>query len=247
MVEETHAERDEAAGRLILALDVPDLGAARSLLEKLRGNIGMVKIGLELYTAAGPAAVELARELGCEVFLDLKLHDIPNTVGGAVRSARALGVSMLTVHAAGGGEMLRRAREAAGDELTLLAVTLLTSLDEPDLAPAALLGPPRETVRRRAELAASNGCGGVVCSPREVRLVRSAVGAGTAIVTPGIRPSGSAAGDQKRAATPRSAIADGADYLVVGRPIREAPDSLAAVGAIRGEIAAALEKARTTE
>ncbi|MFO8072116.1 MAG: orotidine-5'-phosphate decarboxylase [Polyangia bacterium] len=246
MAEETPAERDEAVSRLILALDVPDLGAAQSLLERLRGGIGLVKIGLELYTAAGPAAVELARDLGCEVFLDLKLHDIPNTVAGAVRSARELGVSMLTVHAAGGGEMLRRAREAAGDELQLLAVTLLTSLDEADLASAALLGPPRETVRRRAELAASSGCGGVVCSPREVRLVRSAVGAGTAIVTPGIRPSGSAAGDQKRAATPRSAISDGADFLVVGRPIREAPDPLAAAEAVRDEIAAALDEVRAS-
>jgi orotidine-5'-phosphate decarboxylase len=232
--------REAGKNRLILALDVPAIAEGRALLERLAGRIGMVKIGLELFTAEGPAAVRAVRGMGHEVFLDLKLHDIPNTVAGAVRSARALDARMLTVHAAGGAEMLRRAVAEAGGDLAILGVTVLTSLGPEDLEPASILGPPAEAVRRRALLAASCGCGGVVCSPREAAEVRAAVGQEVQLVIPGIRPAGAALGDQKRAATPTAAIRDGADYLVVGRPISAADDPAAAADAIADEIGAAL-------
>jgi orotidine-5'-phosphate decarboxylase len=227
--------------RLILALDVPDLDTGRALLDRVEGRVGLVKVGLELFTACGPPAIEIVKERGLGVFLDLKLHDIPATVAGAVRAARALGVSMLTVHTGGGREMLNRARDEAGD-ITVLGVTLLTSLGAEDLPSIAVSETPAEVVSIRARLAAEVGLGGVVCSPREVRAVRDAIGDELAIVTPGIRPAGAATQDQKRAATPASAIGDGADYLVVGRPIRGAEDPPAAADAIVGEIAAALEK-----
>jgi orotidine-5'-phosphate decarboxylase len=234
------SNRDFGKERLILALDVPSIDAGRALLERLAGRVGMVKVGLELFAAEGPAAVRAVRDLGHEVFLDLKLHDIPNTVAGAVRSARSLGARMLTVHAAGGAEMLRRAVAEAGGDLTILAVTVLTSLGPEDLEPASILGPPAEAVRRRALLAASAGCGGIVCSPREAAEVRVAVGPDLELVIPGIRPAGGDLGDQKRAATPAAAIRDGADWLVVGRPISAAPDPAAAADAIADEIGAAL-------
>jgi len=226
--------------RLILALDVSDLDAGRALLDRIGDKVGLVKVGLELFTACGPPAVEIVRERGFGVFLDLKLHDIPATVAGAVRSARSLDVTMLTVHTGGGREMLSRAREEAGDRICVLGVTLLTSLGPEDLPATAIAGTPEQAVLTRARLAAEVGLGGVVCSPREVRAVRAAIGAGPTIVTPGIRPSGSATQDQKRAATPASAIGDGADYLVVGRPIRGADDPGLAAEAIVREIAAAL-------
>jgi orotidine-5'-phosphate decarboxylase len=233
---------DDPRGRLILALDVPDLDAGRALLDRVEGRVGLVKVGLELFTACGPPAVEVVAERGLGVFLDLKLHDIPATVAGAVRSARSLGVSMLTVHTGGGREMLARAAEEAGEEIRVLGVTLLTSLGAEDLPGAAIVGTPQEVVLTRARLAAEAGLGGIVCSPREVVEVRGAIGEALSIVTPGIRPKGAAAQDQKRAATPESAIGDGADYLVVGRPIRGADDPGAAADAIVREIAAALER-----
>jgi len=236
----TNASRDEARRRLILALDVPDLDAARALLDRLAGQVGLVKVGLELFTACGPEAVRVVKACGYEVFLDLKLHDIPNTVAGAVRSAMALDVAMLTLHAAGGREMIAKAREAAGDRTMLLGVTLLTSLGAEDLGPGAMIDDPSEVVRRRAVLAATSGCGGIVCSPQEVAMVRAAVGPATRIITPGIRPAGAEMADQKRAATPGSAIADGSDYLVIGRPISGAPDPAAAASRIVDEIADAL-------
>lgn len=238
----SNAKANDARERLILALDVPDLEAGRALLDRVAGRVGQVKVGLELFTACGPAAVEAVRSRGLEVFLDLKLHDIPATVAGAVRSARSLGVSMLTVHACGGSEMLARACEEAGGEIRVLGVTLLTSLGPEDLAPVAIAGTPEQVVLARARLAAEAGCGGVVCSPREVCAVREAIGGGPAIVTPGIRPAGAAAQDQKRAATPASAIRDGADYLVVGRPIAKADDPGSAADAIVADIAGALEQ-----
>ncbi|MCK9463379.1 MAG: orotidine-5'-phosphate decarboxylase [Proteobacteria bacterium] len=230
----------EARRRLILALDVPDIASGIGLLERLEGRIGLVKVGLELFTACGPAAVEAVRRRGFDVFLDLKLHDIPATVAGAVRSARGLGVAMLTVHTGGGAEMLSRAAEEAGEAIRILGVTLLTSLGAEDLPAVSVSGTPSEVVARRAALAAAAGCGGIVCSPKEVRVVREAAGPAVAIVTPGIRPAGAELGDQKRAATPTSAIADGADYLVVGRPIHGAPDPASAAGAIVEEIRRAL-------
>ena len=231
---------EEARKRLILALDVPDLDSASVLLDRVQGRVGMVKVGLELFTACGPAAVKAVQDRGIDVFLDLKLHDIPATVAGAVRSARALDVAMLTVHTGGSGPMLRRASEEAQGAIRILGVTLLTSMGEGDLTPVCLAGSPAEIVTRRAALAAECKLGGIVCSPQEVKMVRAAVGPDVAIVTPGIRPAGSAMGDQKRAATPGSAIRSGADYLVVGRPIRDAEDPGAAANALVEEIAEAL-------
>ena len=227
--------------RLILALDVPDLETGRAVLDRVEGRVGLVKVGLELFTACGPPAIEIVKDRGLGVFLDLKLHDIPATVAGAVRSARSFGVSMLTVHTGGGEEMLTRASAEAGDEICVLGVTLLTSLGAEDLPPTAIAGTPEEVVLTRARLAAAAGLGGIVCSPREVVAVRGAIGDELSIVTPGIRPKGAATQDQKRAATPESAIGDGADYLVVGRPIRGADDPGAAADAIVREIAAALD------
>lgn len=239
MVERT---AEEPRQRLILALDVPDLDTGRALLDRVEGRVGLVKVGLELFTACGPQAIEIVKQRGLRVFLDLKLHDIPATVAGAVRSARAFGVSMLTVHTGGGKEMLTRAAEEAGDEICVLGVTLLTSLGAEDLKAVSIAGTPQDVVLNRARLAADAGLGGIVCSPREVVAVRGAIGDDLSIVTPGIRPKGAATQDQKRAATPESAINDGADYLVVGRPIRGAEDPGAAADAIVSEIAAALER-----
>ncbi|MCP4674888.1 MAG: orotidine-5'-phosphate decarboxylase [Deltaproteobacteria bacterium] len=232
--------RDDARRRLIFALDVPDLRSGIDILQRVEGQVGVVKIGLELFTACGPSAVEEVMKRGFDVFLDLKLHDIPNTVKGAVRMARSLGVSMLTIHTGGGEQMMSRAAEEAGDGMTLLGVTLLTSLGAEDLEPVAILPKPTEVVQRRAALAAKSGLGGIVCSPKEIKSVRDATSDRVAIVTPGIRPPGAELGDQKRAATPDSAIADGADYLVVGRPIRTANDPAATASSIVDAIAKAL-------
>lgn len=232
--------RKEALSRLILALDVPNLEAAEQTLDRLEGQVGLVKVGMELFTACGPAAVEAVKKRGYDVFLDLKFHDIPNTVAGAVRMARGLGVSMLTIHTGGGRAMIARAAEEAGDDVRVLGVTLLTSMGVEDLEPVAILADPTAVVRKRAALAAEAGCGGIVCSPKEITVVREAVGPDVAIVTPGIRPSGAAVGDQKRAATPTSAIADGSDYLVVGRPIRGADNPALAASSIVDEIEKAL-------
>ena len=220
-------DSESAKKRLILALDAPDLASAAALLDRLEGRVGVVKVGLELFAACGPAAVESVQARGYDVFLDLKLHDIPNTVAGAVRSANGLGVSMLTVHTGGTGPMLEAAAAAAGASLKLLGVTLLTSIGQEDLAPACITGTPASIVESRAALAAASGLGGIVCSPKEIAAVRARIGADMSIVTPGIRPGGAEMGDQKRAATPASAIGDGADYLVVGRPISQAADPAA--------------------
>jgi orotidine-5'-phosphate decarboxylase len=230
-----------ARDRLILALDVPNIESGLTLLNQVKSHVGLIKIGLELFTATGPAAVTEVRKLGFDVFLDLKLHDIPNTVAKAVNSARALGVSMLTVHTGGGKTMLAKAVEAAGNDVKLLGVTLLTSLGAEDLAPAAILPDPGEVVHRRAVLARESGLTGIVCSPMEIENVRQVMGQGGTIVTPGIRPKNSDTGDQKRAATPSSAIEDGADYLVIGRPIHGSNDPAAAAARIVGEIADALK------
>ncbi len=232
----TNDQRDDARSRLILALDAPTMESGLALLDRVKGHIGIVKVGLELFTASGPAVVSAVREVGFDVFLDLKLHDIPNTVAGAVRAVNQWGVSMLTVHTAGGSTMLSRAVSEADRGIRILGVTLLTSLGEEDLEPAAIHPNPGEVVRRRAELAARAGCGGIVCSPKEIGMVRQTVGREVAIVTPGIRPSGTADGDQKRIATPGAAISSGADYLVIGRAISQAPDPAAAAEQIVDEI-----------
>jgi orotidine-5'-phosphate decarboxylase len=222
--------------RLIVALDVDDLQRLRWLADAVSPHAGLVKVGLEAFTAFGPAAVEAAGAVS-PVFLDLKLHDIPNTVAGAARAAAKLGISMLTVHASGGASMVAAAVDAAPD-VAILAVTVLTSLDVEQLS---AVGQPTaaEQVPRLARLAVAAGASGVVCSPHEVAEVRAAVGPDPLIVVPGIRPLGADVGDQARVATPATAIAAGATHLVVGRPVTRADDPAAAAARITQEIARA--------
>jgi orotidine-5'-phosphate decarboxylase len=231
------------ARRIVFPLDYPTLDAARTGVERVRGNVGVLKVGLELFVKEGPAAFDLARESGLDLFADLKLHDIPETVERAVAAAASSGARFLTVHAAGGTAMLERAVERArreSERLIVLAVTVLTSLDASDLGALGVSEPPREHVLRLARLAWSAGVRGFVCSPAEVALLRSELGPEAVLVTPGVRPAGADAGDQKRIATPQKAVADGADFIVVGRPIRDAPDPAAAARAIADEVAAGL-------
>ena len=198
-----------------------------------------IKLGLELFCAEGPSVVAHHVARGRRVMLDLKLHDIPETVGRATARVAALGAELLTVHAAGSRAMLEAAvREAGRDTLRVLAVTVLTSLDEADLALIGAQGPMRELVVRRARLAIDAGCAGVVTSPREAAAVRAIAPPGFLIVTPGVRPADATAGDQKRVMTPREARAAGADLIVVGRPLRHAPDPAAAARAIVADLAA---------
>ena len=229
---------DAARRRLIVALDVPDAEAALTAARRLEGHVGMLKVGLELFVAEGPEVVRyLRRELpGLEIFLDLKLHDIPNTMRGAIRSARALGARFITVHAGSGVAHLRACVEEAGPGLGVLAVTVLTSQDAEACAEAGHTRSPAEIVALRAAAARAAGCAGVVCSGQELARVREAA-PGLACVVPGIRPLGGEAGDQKRVMTPREAIAAGAGFLVVGRPILGAADPAAAADAIVAEIA----------
>jgi orotidine-5'-phosphate decarboxylase len=230
-------------GNLAFALDFPDLPRARPMLERLRGSVGCVKIGLELYVREGPAVVREAAALGFDVFLDLKLHDIPETVARAVAGAGSLGARLLTVHASGGPAMLaravERAREAASG-LQLVGVTVLTSLDDADLALLGVASASGEHAVRLARVGWRAGLRAFVCSPLEVAALRVELGADAMLVTPGIRAPGEAAGDQKRTASPRDAVLRGADLLVVGRPIRDAPDPVAAAAQIVREIDAGL-------
>jgi orotidine-5'-phosphate decarboxylase len=226
--------------RLYVALDVPTLDAARPYLEALSGEVGGFKVGLELFIAEGHAAVEAVRETGADCFLDLKLHDIPATVARAAARAAALGVRHLTVHSACGAEALSEAAKAVqGSGTSLLAVTVLTSLGAGDLQALGLRESVVQQVGRRASIAMDAGIPGLVCSAAECSMLRrdhpEAV-----LVVPGIRPAGTAVGDQKRVATPQEALRAGADHLVVGRPIRDAADPAAAARAIVEEIAAAV-------
>ena len=218
--------------QLLVALDVDSMDRALTLADKLRGHVGGFKVGSQLYTVAGPEIVRSLTKCGDRVFLDLKFHDIPNTVAGAVRSAAEMGVWMLTVHASGGHDMLRAAKEAAGNEgPRIVAVTLLTSLDDADLSHLGITQRPlADHVVALAELAQRAGVDGAVASPREIKVIRAACGPSFTIVTPGIRPVNLAQGadDQRRTATAASAVAAGANFLIVGRPIIEAPDPLAA-------------------
>jgi len=224
-----------ARDRLICALDTPSLERAVALAHDLAGAVGALKLGLEFFTAQGPAGVRRVAACGLPLFLDLKLHDIPNTVAGAVRAALELPVAMLTLHAQGGAAMLEaaaEARAAAGrPEVRLLAVTLLTSLDEADLARMGAPGRVEERVARLAELALRSGIDGLVCSPGEVAMLRARFGPKPLLVVPGIRPQPQA-DDQKRTATPEAVLAAGADRLVVGRPITRARDPRAAAEAL---------------
>ncbi len=221
--------------RLIVALDFPDAASALSLVDRLEGSTNWFKVGLELYIAEGNSLVAELQRRGCSIFLDLKLHDIPNTVAGAVRSAARLGVNMLTVHAAGGPAMLSAAAEVAGRP-TLLAVSVLTSMDRGELEATGIQDSPAAQVERLATMALSCGVEGIVCSPVEVPNLRRRVGSEPLLVIPGIRPEGAATGDQRRIATPAEAIASGASYVVVGRPITRAADPGAATRAILAEI-----------
>ena len=232
-----------AREQLAIALDVPDLPAAESLIHALGGAPGWLKVGAELFTAAGPPALEAAGRRA-RVFLDTKLHDIPNTVARTVAAATRHGVSMLTLHAAGGGAMLRAAREAAESEAEasgrarpeLVAVTVLTSFSPADLKEVGVVAAIEDQVARLVDLAMATGIDGVVASPREAAMVRRRAGRALRIVTPGIRPRGWPADDQNRAASAAAAIAAGSDLLVVGRPVLSAPDPAAAVRSLIAEI-----------
>jgi orotidine-5'-phosphate decarboxylase len=234
---DTQGRRDPL-DQLIVALDFPSAEAALELACQLQGTCRWFKVGMELYYAAGNAVIEHLRERGFEVFLDLKLHDIPNTVAGAVRAVAGVGASLLTVHAGGGEQMLRAAAAAASapGSPRLLAVTVLTSMDAAELSAVGVTDTPAAQVLRLAQLARTVGIDGLVCSPEEVAAVRESMGPGALLVTPGIRPAGSVVGDQSRVATPAEAIAGGASMLVVGRPITQAPDPAKAAAAILDEI-----------
>ena len=225
--------------RLIVALDVSSAAQARQIVQSIGESASTYKIGKQLFTAEGPQIVRDLVASGRKVFLDLKFHDIPNTVAGAVAEAAKLGVSMLTVHASGGSKMLKAAAAAAAQSATqpmVLAVTVLTSLSDADLAEIGVSGHVQTQVLRLGSLARAAGCGGLVASGQETRELRRELGSDFAIVTPGVRPTGTAAGDQARVLTPKEAIAAGATYLVVGRPILEASDPAKAAEAIVSEI-----------
>jgi orotidine-5'-phosphate decarboxylase len=234
--------------RLVLALDAPDKEAALDLYRRTQSVVGVYKVGLELFIAEGPALVRRLTKGGAEVFLDLKLHDIPNTVRGAVRAAAKLGVSYLTLHALNGPDAIKAAREAlseqttipGGSSLKLLAVTILTHHNDSELASLGIEGDSREAVLRLVTMAQEAGADGCVCSPEEAAAVREACGPGFLICTPGVRPTGAPLGDQARTATPADAIRAGADLLVVGRPIRTAPDPAVAATEILVEVERAL-------
>jgi orotidine-5'-phosphate decarboxylase len=227
---------------VIVALDYPGAREALALAARLSPSLCRVKVGSELFSAAGPQLVEQLRKAGFEVFLDLKYHDIPNTVAAACRAAAQLGVWLMNVHALGGRAMMSAAREALAGlpaRPRLIAVTVLTSMGASDLPEVGLPGSPQEAVIRLARLTQDCGLDGVVCSPQEAAALRRACGNDFLLVTPGIRPVSGAPDDQQRVATPAVAMASGASYLVVGRPVTRAPDPLAALTAINDEIAAA--------
>jgi len=235
------------APQILLAIDTIDMAIAGAQAAATRGAVDGIKLGLEFFAANGPAGVRAVTAAGVPLFLDLKLHDIPNTVAGAVRAATPLRPTLLTVHAAGGGAMLRAAADAAGEAATkagvprprIIGVTVLTSLGEPDIDAVGQRGPIADQARRLAALAQSCGLDGVVCSPHEIAALRADCGAGFLLVVPGIRPAWAAASDQKRVMTPAEAAQLGADYLVIGRPITSADDPAAAARRIAAEVVAA--------
>jgi orotidine-5'-phosphate decarboxylase len=238
------ADKIEAARqRLIVALDVPSAATSAELVKKLEGTCQWFKVGLELFTAAGPAVLETLVERGHSVFLDLKFHDIPNTVAGAVRSASTWGVRMVNVHAAGGPAMLAAAKaalEGVANPPELLAVTVLTSMDAAALKAAGVDRSPAQQVELLAQMCLAAGIRGFVSSPQEVSALRTLTGPDGVLVIPGIRPAGAEAGDQKRLATPAEALRAGASYLVVGRPITQAADPAVAAQAVLKEMVEAL-------
>jgi len=229
-----------AKDKLIIALDVETPSAALDLVKQLHSVAGMFKVGSQLFTAAGPQIVRDILAHDSKVFLDLKFHDIPHQVAGAARSAAELGVSLFTIHASGGSEMMKRAVDSVnevaaktGVRSKILAISVLTSIDESVLTQIGVTSTPAESVLRLVKLAEAAGVDGVVASPQEIESIRTTISNPEfLVVTPGIRPSTNEAGDQKRVATPAAAIAAGASYLVVGRPITGAPDPLAAAHSI---------------
>jgi orotidine-5'-phosphate decarboxylase len=247
-----NAALDAARDRLVFALDVDSGEEALAIARSLRGELRWLKVATQLFTRTGPDLVRQLRELGFRIFVDLKFHDIPVQVEGACRSAAALGAELMTVHSVGGRAMLEAAARGAAAGAAeagiptprVLAVTVLTSLDASDLADIGVVRGTEEQVVALARLARDSGCGGVVASPRELPLLRPAVPSPFGILTPGIRPAGSAAGDQKRITTPGDAIRGGSDWLVVGRPIRTATDRAAAARAILDEMAGAIAETR---
>ncbi|MCU0766173.1 MAG: orotidine-5'-phosphate decarboxylase [Gammaproteobacteria bacterium] len=228
--------------RVIVALDFADLGPARELVRRLDPTLCRLKVGKEMYTRYGPHFVEELIKAGYEVFLDLKFHDIPNTVAAACAAAADLGVWMINVHASGGRKMMEAARErlaVASHRPLLIAVTVLTSMGEGDIREVGYAGTPEENVLRLAALAHGAGLDGVVCSPREATALRAAEGADFLLVTPGVRPPTASADDQQRVMTPADAISAGADYLVVGRPVTKSPDPLGVLREISAQVVAA--------
>ncbi|MBO0695265.1 MAG: orotidine-5'-phosphate decarboxylase [Verrucomicrobia bacterium] len=226
----------KAADRIIVALDVPTKKEAFELVEKLRNQISFFKVGLQLYTAEGPEIVRAVSSTGSKVFLDLKLHDIPNTVARAVESASHLGAQMLTIHLSGGSEMLHAATAARANNLWLLGVTVLTSSTEETLREIGIRETIEDQVLRLAKLGVKAEIDGVVASPHEIGTLRREIGNNTKIVVPGVRPSWSERGDQKRTMTPRQALEAGANYLVIGRPITAHRNPSEAVAKILEEI-----------
>ncbi len=227
--------------RIIVALDFPDAHSALALVERIEPGACRLKVGKELFTRAGPQLVEQLVARGHDVFLDLKFHDIPNTVASACHAAAELGVWMLNVHALGGERMLLAAKEGIGratHQPLLIAVTILTSMDEHDLAGVGLSGTPQDNVMRLAELAQASGLDGVVCSSRETAALRARLGEDFLLVTPGIRPAGSASDDQRRVMTPLEAIRNGSSYLVIGRPVTQADDPVSVLRTLNLELSA---------
>lgn len=227
--------------KVIVALDYPDAASAMQLVTRLTPDLCRLKVGKELFTRSGPQLVEELVTHGFDVFLDLKFHDIPNTVASACHAAAELGVWMMNVHALGGERMLQAAKEGisrAGHSPLLIAVTILTSMDESDLAAVGLAGSPLDNVLRLAQLAQQSGLDGVVCSSRETPTLRARLDPDFRLITPGIRPAGSQADDQRRVMTPVDAIKSGSDYLVIGRPVTRADDPVGVLRTINSELSA---------
>jgi orotidine-5'-phosphate decarboxylase len=225
--------------KIIVALDYPDAQSALQLVEQLTPDLCRLKVGKELFTATGPQFIETVQEKGFEVFLDLKFHDIPNTVAKACEAAAKLGVWMVNVHALGGQKMMQAAREALdkyAQRPRLIAVTILTSMDQEDTNQIGLHGAPEDNVISLAHLAKDSGLDGVVCSPKGVTQLRQALGKDFLLVTPGVRPQGASQDDQKRTMTPKQALQSGASFLVIGRPITQANNPLQALTVICTEI-----------
>ncbi len=228
------------AERIIFPLDVPELGEALDFVRALQGHVGLFKIGLELFVREGPAAVQAVKDIAPEagIFLDLKFHDIPATVRGAMGSVSALGAQFVTVHCGGGAEVLKEAAAAQTGQTKVLGVTVLTSLSTEDFKDIGINESyaPRALVLQRARLARLAGCAGIVCSGLEAGMIRAEFGTDFLIITPGIREAANSTGDHKRVVTPARAISNGADYIVVGRPIREATDPVAAAVRIAAQV-----------